>query len=118
MGGYAVSNERNARQQEAMLAALRREAKAVRSAHIARAISEISAIMELYNIDPRDVPYVRRKLRLRAVVPRGPALIKYRDPITGANWSGRGKRPLWLVEKIKSGARPEDFKLDPPERPD
>lgn len=29
--------------------------------------------------------------------PRGPQPAKYRDPITGATWSGRGRSPAWLV---------------------
>ncbi|WP_084069337.1 H-NS family nucleoid-associated regulatory protein [Paraburkholderia heleia] len=29
---------------------------------------------------------------------RGPQMPKYRDPETGATWSGRGRAPAWLVE--------------------
>lgn len=28
-----------------------------------------------------------------------PAKMKYRDPATGAEWSGRGKDPLWIRDK-------------------
>lgn len=28
---------------------------------------------------------------------RGPQPAKYRDPISGATWSGRGREPSWLV---------------------
>ena len=34
---------------------------------------------------------------------------KYRDPRTGAKWSGRGLTPRWLVEKEKAGAKREEF---------
>jgi DNA-binding protein H-NS len=34
---------------------------------------------------------------------------KYRDPKTGMTWTGRGVQPVWLREKIKQGARREDF---------
>jgi DNA-binding protein H-NS len=35
---------------------------------------------------------------------------KYRDPDEPANvWAGRGARPLWMQEKIKAGAKQEDF---------
>jgi DNA-binding protein H-NS len=37
---------------------------------------------------------------------------KYRNPqIPGETWSGRGKRPRWLVAAMKSGRKIEDFKI-------
>ena len=35
--------------------------------------------------------------------------VKYRDPDTGANWTGRGLRPKWLREKVDAGAKLESF---------
>lgn len=34
---------------------------------------------------------------------------KYREPQSGATWSGRGLTPKWLVGVEKSGAKREDF---------
>lgn len=34
---------------------------------------------------------------------------KYRDPQTGAKWSGRGLTPRWLKEKEKAGMKREEF---------
>jgi DNA-binding protein H-NS len=34
--------------------------------------------------------------------------IKYRDR-SGNTWAGRGAQPVWLREKLKSGAKLEDF---------
>jgi DNA-binding protein H-NS len=34
--------------------------------------------------------------------------IKYRDK-SGNTWAGRGAQPVWLREKLKSGAKLEDF---------
>jgi len=34
--------------------------------------------------------------------------IKYRDK-SGNTWAGRGVQPVWLREKLKSGAKLEDF---------
>ncbi|MBO1859091.1 H-NS histone family protein [Burkholderia cenocepacia] len=38
--------------------------------------------------------------RRRAVAahPRAPIAPKYRDPKTGATWSGRGKAPQWIAK--------------------
>ena len=33
---------------------------------------------------------------------------KYRGP-NGETWAGRGARPRWLAEAMKSGAKPDDF---------
>jgi DNA-binding protein H-NS len=37
--------------------------------------------------------------------------IKYRDK-AGNTWAGRGARPVWLREKLKAGAKLEDFALE------
>jgi hypothetical protein len=36
------------------------------------------------------------------------AAIKYRDK-SGNTWAGRGAQPVWLREKLKAGAKLEDF---------
>jgi DNA-binding protein H-NS len=36
------------------------------------------------------------------------ALVKYRDR-SGNTWAGRGAQPVWLREKLKAGAKLEDF---------
>src|SRR6516225_3279679 len=37
---------------------------------------------------------------------------KYRDPQTSETWSGRGKRPRWLVAAMKSGHKIEEFRIN------
>src|SRR5271168_1533608 len=39
-------------------------------------------------------------------------LPKYRNPQTSETWSGRGKRPLWLVAAMKSGCKIEEFQIN------
>jgi len=34
--------------------------------------------------------------------------VKYRDK-EGNTWAGRGAQPVWLREKLKAGAKLEDF---------
>lgn len=41
--------------------------------------------------------------------PVQPVAAKYRYPETGETWSGRGRMAGWLSERIKAGARLEDF---------
>jgi DNA-binding protein H-NS len=39
-------------------------------------------------------------------------LPKYRNPQTSETWSGRGKRPRWLVAAMKSGRGMEEFRIN------
>ena len=40
------------------------------------------------------------------------AIIKYRDPAQPENtWSGNGKTPKWLLEKIDKAARMQEFEV-------
>jgi len=39
------------------------------------------------------------------------ATVKYRDR-SGNTWAGRGAQPRWLREKLKAGAKLENFAVD------
>jgi DNA-binding protein H-NS len=39
------------------------------------------------------------------------AAIKYRDK-SGNTWAGRGAQPIWLRDKLKAGAKLEDFAVN------
>jgi DNA-binding protein H-NS len=40
-------------------------------------------------------------------------LPKYRNPLTPSEtWSGRGKRPRWLVAALETGRRLDEFRID------
>ena len=44
--------------------------------------------------------------------PYPPVRPKYRNPDQPSEtWAGRGKRPRWLVAKLKSGKRINDFRI-------
>ena len=45
----------------------------------------------------------RARRKYPEVVPR------YRNPETSETWSGRGKKPRWLVAAMKAGSRMEEF---------
>lgn len=47
--------------------------------------------------------------KARRYYPR--VLPKYRNPQTAETWSGRGKRPRWLVAAMKSGHKIEEFRI-------
>lgn len=39
-------------------------------------------------------------------------LPKYLNPQTSETWSGRGKRPRWLVAAMKSGRKIDEFRIN------
>jgi len=50
---------------------------------------------------------------LRSPRRRYPAVIpKYRNPQTSETWSGRGKRPRWLVAAMRSGRKLDEFRIN------
>lgn len=34
---------------------------------------------------------------------------KYKDPVSGKTWTGRGKSPAWLVAQVTAGRNKQDF---------
>ena len=57
------------------------------------AIGTIREMMALYEIDAKELT-ARRGARVGVT-----ARPKYRDPESGATWSGRGKAPRWIAGK-------------------
>jgi len=60
------------------------------------ALSWIVEQMVLFDIDSRDL--YRRPVKVSRKQTR-PVAAKYRDPVTGTTWSGRGKSPRWIQGK-------------------
>lgn len=43
---------------------------------------------------------------------RGTAAVKYRNPKdTSQTWTGRGRKPNWLVDAVKKGAKIDSFSV-------
>ena len=36
---------------------------------------------------------------------------KYRDPDSGATWTGRGRKPKWVAEIVEGGGNIEDYAI-------
>jgi DNA-binding protein H-NS len=56
--------------------------------------------------DSRSLQNGKSRRRYPRVLP------KYRNPQTSETWSGRGKRPRWLVAAMKSGRKMEEFRIN------
>ncbi|GAB6852555.1 H-NS histone family protein [Paraburkholderia kururiensis] len=78
---------------KAKLEALQQEAEAARLAELDAVISEIRATIHAYGLTVKDVFDSRDSPILNSLRMQQP---KYRNPQTGATWSGRGRPPAWL----------------------
>ena len=76
-----------------------------RAREVAAVLARFKDEVELLNITEQEVRiglgYDKKRVRAPA---------KYYDPHTGNKWSGRGKRPKWLM-----GKRLEDYDVDAPQ---
>lgn len=87
---------------------LKRKAEDARKQEIASAMAEIKQIMAKFGISAEDLGFSSRQRKGKTRV-AGAAV--YRDPASGKTWSGRGRRPGWVVDLGKSGKRLEDFRI-------
>lgn len=90
------------------IAALQRQAEEVRQQEIAGAIAEIKAKMAEYGISLQDLgASPRRRSRAKAAVGQP----RYRDPATGETWTGKGRKPKWLVDALAQGKNLADYSI-------
>ncbi|OLL27259.1 histidine biosynthesis protein [Burkholderia sp. SRS-W-2-2016] len=80
----------------AELAELDRQIAAARVRARKEAMAQISALMFEFDIRPNDL---RRPRNIKYTVQ--PTRPRYRDPATGATWTGRGHKPAWIAGKDK-----------------
>lgn len=77
------------------------------------AIERIRAIMAEFGVtvedlaprSPRGAPKQKGGEERAKVAP------KYRDPATGATWTGRGLKPKWLAAYVSAGRAVEEFAI-------
>lgn len=78
---------------------LEAQIEAARKSEINEALSTIHSLIKEFGLSASDVfPAGRAKSAAKGstVAP------KYRDPGTGATWTGRGKAPLWIANKDRA----------------
>ncbi|MDF3086369.1 H-NS histone family protein [Burkholderia sola] len=82
---------------KAQLEALQQETEAARVAELQTVIEQVRDVVQQYGITAEDIFGRQRASHGKAA--RTPVPPKYRDPKTGATWSGRGRTPAWLQGK-------------------
>ncbi|MDF0506351.1 H-NS histone family protein [Burkholderia cenocepacia] len=82
-------------------AALETEIQTAKAGERSNALKEVKRLVDEFDFSTREI-FSTSKIRKRQTVqPR------YRDPATGATWSGRGRPPKWIDGKDRSQYRIE-----------
>lgn len=79
---------------------LTKQAEEARAKEMATVIAQIHQVMSDYGITAADLG-VKESSR-RGPRKTGSVVPKFRDPETGATWTGRGRAPGWIAGKDRS----------------
>ncbi|HEM7890657.1 H-NS family nucleoid-associated regulatory protein [Burkholderia cepacia] len=88
---------------QAKIAKLQAQAEALVRKESSGALEKIHGLMQKHGITTADIESFiggktrGRKLAAAAASKQGAAAVKYRDPNTGATWTGRGRAPAWIA---------------------
>ena len=96
---------------QSQIAELQKQAEQVRKQELAGAIQQVKAIISKYGLTAADLGFsgVAASDKLVGKGNRKPVEAKYKDPATGATWSGRGIAPKWLKFHLDAGKQKDDF---------
>jgi DNA-binding protein H-NS len=75
------------------------EAEALRMNELVAVIGQIKAEIKAYNLTPKDLGF-----SMPATIKGRKVPAKYRDPVSGKTWSGRGRTPLWVNGSVQQYA--------------
>ena len=81
---------------QAKIADLQAQAAKVKQEEKAQAIDAARAMIASYGITAKDLGLDKAPKGKAGPKPGGKIPPKYRDPVSGALWSGRGKTPKWF----------------------
>ena len=83
------------------IAELQRKAAEVRSVEVEAAKTQIRALMTTYDLNLGDLAGMSAKAKAKDGKVRAKVEMKYRDPVSGQEWTGRGRAPKWMEGKNK-----------------
>lgn len=100
---------------KAQIAKLEKQAEELRQKEIKGVIQKIQGLIQEYGLTAEDLGF--RTLAPSKKLKAGSTFAaKYRDPLSGKTWTGRGKPPLWITEALKAGKK-DDYLIDKPQAP-
>lgn len=102
------------------IARLQKQAQALQAKQRTPVIASIVRSMREYDITPEEITAAYNKKKAgRSAAGRPPGAVKrtvppkYKNPQTGATWTGRGKAPRWIVDAEAEGKSREQFLIKP-----
>jgi DNA-binding protein H-NS len=122
---------------EKQIARLQAQAKALQAAEDgkkAKAVQRVLVLMKKLGLEVEDLTPAARPVRApkgrkaaagsagsarkapgrkRAATASGSVAPKFRDPVSGTTWSGRGRTPVWLSKYIEQGRSRDEFAIQP-----
>ena len=95
---------------------LERQISSTQSAERSDVLSKVKALMSEYNLSIEDLQKADKGRagkgsREGGSVKGSKVAAKFKDPETGASWSGRGLQPKWLKAALADGKKIEDFAI-------
>jgi DNA-binding protein H-NS len=81
---------------QAKIADLQAQAEQVKAEEKAQSIAMARTMISAYGITARDLGLDKSPKLKAGPKPGNKIAAKYRDPQSGATWSGRGKTPKWI----------------------
>ena len=83
---------------KAQIAALEEKAATVRAAELESVVADVRQKVAAYGLTEKDVFGRKGAARTKpGSAAKTPGVMKYRDPRSGAEWSGRGRAPKWIA---------------------
>lgn len=96
------------------IAELQKKAEEARRTELAGAIAQIKSLMKQFNLTIKDLKLKDGKISKAS----GKAVAaKYRDPISGETWTGRGRSPAWAAQ-AKAENKLDALLIAPPAKSD
>jgi len=100
------------------IARLQKRADALQQKQRAPAVTQILRTMREFGLTPEDIAAAfgkknRAQTTRKTAAVKRPTAPKYRDPATGATWTGRGKPPRWIAAADQAGSGREQFLINP-----
>ena len=92
---------------------LKQQADMIRSEEVKSVIQDMKSQMAKYGITVSDLADgVQITLEKKVVHPRSKPIAKFKDPVTGAMWTGRGKIPAWMKPALEKGMNKNHFAIN------
>lgn len=92
------------------IAELQKKADEARRTELASAVAQIKSLMKQFNLTIKDLKLKDGKI---SRVPGKAVAAKYRDPISGETWTGRGRSPAWAAQ-AKADNKLDALLITPP----